>query len=124
MCVSFMLFVYSPSGTGILSGHADGTIVRYLFEEDGSDLSKVDCEKYWCNARVNICGVNYRAPFVAIPVLHTDLFGQTHLFLLLDVIRKSQCMHFQVGLFDMWLGMGKLNLQCSTGKLTSFFHIT
>ena len=31
----------SPSGKGILGGHADGTIVRYTFDEESQDLSKV-----------------------------------------------------------------------------------
>jgi hypothetical protein len=35
------LYTCSPSGKGIISGHADGTIVRYFFEEDGSGLSRV-----------------------------------------------------------------------------------
>ena len=34
-------FTCSPSGKGFISGHADGTIVRYFFEDDGSGLSKV-----------------------------------------------------------------------------------
>ena len=32
---------YSPSGKGIISGHADGTIVRYFFEDEGSGLARV-----------------------------------------------------------------------------------
>ena len=35
------LFNFSPSGQGILCGHADGTIVRYTFDND-SELSKVE----------------------------------------------------------------------------------
>lgn len=34
------LSINSPSGQGILCGHADGTIVRYTFEGE-SELSKV-----------------------------------------------------------------------------------
>ena len=33
--------IYSPTGKGIISGHADGTIVRYFFEEDGAGLARV-----------------------------------------------------------------------------------
>lgn len=31
----------SVSGKGILSGHADGTVVRYFFDDDGSGESQV-----------------------------------------------------------------------------------
>ena len=31
----------SPSGKGIISGHADGTIVRYFFEDEGAGLAGV-----------------------------------------------------------------------------------
>ena len=31
----------SPSGKGILCGHADGNIVRYIFEGETGDLTKV-----------------------------------------------------------------------------------
>lgn len=31
----------SVSGKGILSGHADGTIVRYFFDDEGSGESQV-----------------------------------------------------------------------------------
>lgn len=41
--------LHSPSGKGIISGHADGTIVRYFFEEDGAGLARV---------RVGQCGQN------------------------------------------------------------------
>ena len=34
------LSINSPTGQGILCGHADGTIVRYTFEGE-SELSKV-----------------------------------------------------------------------------------
>jgi len=30
----------SPSGKGIISGHADGTIIRYFFEDEGSGLAR------------------------------------------------------------------------------------
>ena len=32
---------YSPDGKGILSGHADGAIVRYMFEDTGAGLTQV-----------------------------------------------------------------------------------
>lgn len=38
------LFVYShfsPSGKGFLSGHADGAIVRYFFDDEGSGDTQV-----------------------------------------------------------------------------------
>jgi hypothetical protein len=35
-----MLF-YSPSGKGFLSGHADGAIVRYFFDDEGSGDTQV-----------------------------------------------------------------------------------
>lgn len=42
---SLLLFIVvvvcSSSGKGFISGHADGTIVRYFFEDDASGLSKV-----------------------------------------------------------------------------------
>jgi hypothetical protein len=31
----------SPSGKGILSGHADGSIIRYFFDDEGSGDSQV-----------------------------------------------------------------------------------
>ena len=39
--VVFFLSVFSPSGKGMLCGHADGSIVRYLFEEEGPEFTKV-----------------------------------------------------------------------------------
>lgn len=40
-----MAFIFvchlSVSGKGILSGHADGTVVRYFFDDDGSGESQV-----------------------------------------------------------------------------------
>lgn len=38
---NFHCNLFSPSGKGILSGHADGAIVRYIFEDDGSGLTQV-----------------------------------------------------------------------------------
>lgn len=35
------LFCVSVSGKGILSGHADGTVVRYFFDDEGSGESQV-----------------------------------------------------------------------------------
>ena len=32
---------YSQSGTGFISGHADGTIVRFYVAEDGTALPQV-----------------------------------------------------------------------------------
>ena len=34
-------FCYSVSGKGILSGHVDGAIVRYFFDDEGTGLSQV-----------------------------------------------------------------------------------
>ena len=36
-----MLFFGSVSGKGILSGHIDGAIVRYFFDDEGTGLSQV-----------------------------------------------------------------------------------
>lgn len=44
-CVSICA---SPSGKGILSGHADGAIVRYIFEDDGSGLTQGQVVKHSC----------------------------------------------------------------------------
>lgn len=33
---NFRAFIFSPRGTGFLSGHADGTIVRYYVIEDST----------------------------------------------------------------------------------------
>lgn len=38
----------SPSAQGIVSGHADGVVVRYLFEEDGSGLSQGPVCRHSC----------------------------------------------------------------------------
>ncbi len=35
------LYLYSPSGKGVLCGHADGSIVRFTFEGGAGDLSRV-----------------------------------------------------------------------------------
>lgn len=35
------VFFCSVSGRGILSGHADGTIVRFFFDDEGSGESQV-----------------------------------------------------------------------------------
>ena len=39
ICVFF--FCFSISAKGILSGHADGTVVRYFFDDEGSGESQV-----------------------------------------------------------------------------------
>lgn len=36
-----LVCLFSISGKGILSGHADGTIVRYFFDDEGSGESQV-----------------------------------------------------------------------------------
>ena len=43
VCVSVLFTAThcSPSGKGIISGHTDGTIVRYFFEDEGSGLAGV-----------------------------------------------------------------------------------
>ena len=38
----------NTSGKGILSGHADGAIVRYMFEDDGSGLTQGQVVKHSC----------------------------------------------------------------------------
>lgn len=38
---SFCLLCLSVSGKGILSGHSDGTVVRYFFDDEGSGESQV-----------------------------------------------------------------------------------
>jgi intraflagellar transport protein 172 len=38
----------SPSGKGIISGHADGTIIRFMFEDDGSGLAGGAVVKHSC----------------------------------------------------------------------------
>lgn len=37
----FFYSCVSVSGKGILSGHADGTVVRYFFDDEGSGESQV-----------------------------------------------------------------------------------
>ena len=39
--IGYVPFLCSPSGKGMISGHADGTIIRFMFEEDGSGLAGV-----------------------------------------------------------------------------------
>lgn len=39
--VTYVPFLFSLSGKGILSGHIDGAIVRYFFDDEGSGLSQV-----------------------------------------------------------------------------------
>lgn len=40
-CIILSVFLCSVSGRGILSGHADGTIVRFFFDDEGSGESQV-----------------------------------------------------------------------------------
>lgn len=40
-CIILSMFLCSVSGKGILSGHADGTIVRFFFDDEGSGESQV-----------------------------------------------------------------------------------
>ena len=83
----------SPSGKGIISGHADGTIVRYFFEEDGAGLARV------CGARVVSMGVNKtvcRVPFVITRVPRMHWLGQTPPSSLLVVIGRSLSMDLMV----------------------------
>lgn len=40
-CIILSVFFCSVSGRGILSGHADGTIVRFFFDDEGSGESQV-----------------------------------------------------------------------------------
>lgn len=40
-CITLSVFLCSVSGKGILSGHADGTIVRFFFDDEGSGESQV-----------------------------------------------------------------------------------
>lgn len=40
-CIVLSVFFCSVSGRGILSGHADGTIVRFFFDDEGSGESQV-----------------------------------------------------------------------------------
>lgn len=42
-CMLVIVFLYflSPSGKGILSGHADGSIIRYFFDDEGSGDAQV-----------------------------------------------------------------------------------
>lgn len=39
--VYMSVFCFSVSAKGILSGHADGTVVRYFFDDEGSGESQV-----------------------------------------------------------------------------------
>ena len=41
--IIFIILPYSVSGKGILSGHMDGAIVRYFFDDEGTGLSQVSC---------------------------------------------------------------------------------
>lgn len=41
----FYSFTFSPSGKGILSGHADGSIIRYFFDDEGSGDTQVTTAK-------------------------------------------------------------------------------
>ena len=40
-CVCVCVCVYSPSGDGVISGHADGKIVRYMFQDEHARVSGV-----------------------------------------------------------------------------------
>lgn len=84
---NYLSVICSPSGKGILSGHADGTIIRYFFEEEGAGLTRV-CANYrqlWYHWFIDI----FRDPFAAIPAPHMLLRGVTPLSLLLGVTERS-----------------------------------
>lgn len=52
-----ILLVCSVSGKGIISGHIDGAIVRYFFDDEGTGLSQV-CDlkkKYYLNNLRKLC---------------------------------------------------------------------
>lgn len=38
-CCAFIAF--SPSGKGVVVGHADGSIIKYMFEDDGAGDTNV-----------------------------------------------------------------------------------
>ena len=42
----YFTFLYSQSGTGFISGHADGTIVRFYVAEDGTAFPQVATKFY------------------------------------------------------------------------------
>ena len=38
-----IFFSFSPTGKGFLSGHADGSIVRFYFDDEGTGDQQVSC---------------------------------------------------------------------------------
>ena len=93
--ISFVLYllciVVSSSGKGFISGHADGTIVRYFFEDDGSGLSKVSLiisnDQLVLKRRSS--SVDCRDLFVVTLVHHMLWCGQARLSWLVAVIKWS-----------------------------------
>jgi hypothetical protein len=73
-----MLF-YSPSGKGFLSGHADGAIVRYFFDDEGSGDTQV------CLTRIYMFpSHNFVITLIAIYIVYDHNF-QISILLLLKI---------------------------------------
>ena len=47
LCINSLSCLFSPSGKGFLSGHADGAIVRYFFDDEGSGDSQVKIQEIY-----------------------------------------------------------------------------
>ena len=79
----------------MLSGHADGTIVRYFLEDDGGGLSKVGMVALH-NREILMLYYFHRGQFVGTPVLLTLWPGAPPPSWLLAVTGRSQSMALMV----------------------------
>ena len=78
----------SPSGKGIISGHADGSVVRFFFEDEGTGESQVN-PKCFCSIACTAWAVHLvhdHKPLCTSYALHYNTFG-------MHCRAKSLCTH-------------------------------
>lgn len=72
------MFCVSVSGKGILSGHADGTVVRYFFDDEGSgetQVSTASCIIYACYY-LSYHILNFPAFSLNLQLKHNEIFSK------------------------------------------------
>ena len=80
---------YSPTGDGIVSGHADGKIVRYMFQDEQSRVSAHSAMSVAIPACVPACS---RVQCAVTLVLQLPWLGLVLPLWLLAVTEEWQCM--------------------------------
>lgn len=87
-CYSLCVLCLSVSAKGILSGHSDGTVVRYFFDDEGSGESQVfpPCQIITWFLFLCIIGIKHPTPppttgqaaAPSLPTLRPGLGRQQH----------------------------------------------